>query len=81
MKAAGGRAAATATKARAGASGGELSGREHCAGVGAVQIGVTLHRKHDAPAGAFHTGIPGQGYVFYLRQARGAREPAVQAVG
>lgn len=34
---------------------------------GPAQIGVTLHRKHDAPAGAYYTGGPGEGYMFYLR--------------
>ncbi len=34
---------------------------------GPAQLGVTLHRKHDAPAGAYYTGGGSEGYMIYLR--------------
>ena len=37
---------------------------------GPAQLGISLHRKHDAPTGAFYTGGVGEGYMIYLRLVR-----------
>ena len=47
---------------------------------GPAQAGITLHSKHDQPAGAFTTGgAAGQGYTLYLRPEDGTQQ-AVDAL-
>ncbi|GAB4823109.1 hypothetical protein N2152v2_010155 [Parachlorella kessleri] len=41
---------------------------------GPAQLGISLHRKHDAPTGAFYTGGVGEGYMIYLRPDDGSAQ-------